>query len=62
MNLSEEQREIPRTICAGWGVVRLAVFGSWAMGGVAVDLRTPRDHSRHLRDDVVRSAEVLYAA
>jgi predicted nucleotidyltransferase len=32
------------------------------LGGRAVDLRTARDLSRYFRDDVVRTAEVLYAA
>jgi predicted nucleotidyltransferase len=31
-------------------------------GGRAVDLRTSQDLSRHFRDDVVRTAEVQYAA
>jgi len=32
------------------------------VGGRAVDLRTPQDLSRYFRDEVVRSAEVQYAA
>lgn len=32
------------------------------LGGRRVDLRTPADLSRYFRDEVVRSAEVLYAA
>ncbi|MDZ7753025.1 MAG: nucleotidyltransferase family protein [Gammaproteobacteria bacterium] len=35
---------------------------SEAMGGRKVDLRTPRDLSRHFRDEVVRTAEVQYVA
>jgi predicted nucleotidyltransferase len=31
-------------------------------GGRPVDLRTPQDLSRYFRDDVVRTAEVQYAA
>lgn len=31
------------------------------VGGRKVDLRTPGDLSRYFRDEVVRSAEVLYA-
>lgn len=31
------------------------------LGGRRVDLRTPEDLSRYFRDDVVASAEVLYA-
>ena len=32
------------------------------LGGRKVDLRTPRDLSRHFRDEVIRKAEVQYAA
>jgi predicted nucleotidyltransferase len=32
------------------------------LGGRRVDLRTARDLSRYFRDDVVRTAEVQYAA
>jgi len=32
------------------------------LGGRTVDLRTPRDLSRHFRDEVLRTAEVQYAA
>lgn len=31
------------------------------LGGKKVDLRTPRDLSRHFRDQVISSAEVQYA-
>lgn len=31
------------------------------VGGRKVDLRTPRDLSRHFRDEVVRTAQVQYA-
>jgi predicted nucleotidyltransferase len=31
-------------------------------GGRKVDLRTPQDLSRHFRDDVLRTAQVQYAA
>jgi uncharacterized protein len=31
------------------------------LGGRKVDLRTPRDLSRHFRDKVLRTAEVQYA-
>ncbi len=34
---------------------------SQALGGRKVDLRTPMDLSRYFRDEVVRSARVLYA-
>ena len=32
------------------------------LGGRKVDLRTPRDLSRHFRDEVIWMAEVQYAA
>jgi uncharacterized protein len=32
------------------------------LGGSTVDLRTPRELSRHFRDEVLRSAQVQYAA
>ncbi len=32
------------------------------LGGRRVDLRTPEDLSRYFRDDVLRTAEVQYAA
>jgi predicted nucleotidyltransferase len=32
------------------------------LGGRSVDLRTAQDLSRHFRDEVVRTAEVQYAA
>jgi len=32
------------------------------LGGRRIDLRTAQDLSRHFRDDVIRSAEVQYAA
>jgi len=35
---------------------------SQRLGGRRVDLRTPEDLSRHFRDDVLRTAEVQYAA
>lgn len=34
---------------------------SQLLGGCRVDLRTPRDLSRHFRDEVMRTAEVQYA-
>ena len=34
---------------------------SGLVGGRKVDLRTPRDLSRHFRDEVVRTAQVQYA-
>lgn len=35
---------------------------SQRLGGRRVDLRTPKDLSRYFRDDVLRTAEVQYAA
>jgi len=35
---------------------------SQALGGGKVDLRTPQDLSRYFRDEVVRTAQVQYAA
>ena len=35
---------------------------SQLLGGRKVDLRTPQDLSRYFRDEVVRTAEVQYAA
>lgn len=45
-----------------FGLAALAESLSQALGGLSVDLRTPRDLSRHFRDEVTQSAEVLYAA
>ena len=47
------------------GLIRLAGIAnelSALLGGRPVDLRTAGDLSRHFRDDVVRRAEVQYAA
>jgi hypothetical protein len=35
---------------------------SQLLGGRKVDLRTPQDLSRYFRDEVLRTAEVQYAA
>ena len=46
------------------GLLRIARMErelSELLGGRRVDLRTPEDLSRYFRDDVVASAEVLYA-
>lgn len=45
-----------------FGLARLAEALSAVFDGLPVDLRTPRDLSRHFRDEVTRTAEVLYAA
>jgi len=47
------------------GLIRLAGIArelSALLGGREVDLRTPGDLSRYFRDEVVRAAEVQYAA
>jgi predicted nucleotidyltransferase len=47
------------------GLLRLAGIEtelSALLGGRRVDLRTAQDLSRHFRDEVVRTAEVQYAA
>ncbi len=47
------------------GLIRLGGIArelSALLGGRTVDLRTAGDLSRHFRDDVVRRAEVQYAA
>jgi hypothetical protein len=45
-----------------FGMSRLARELSACFGGREVDLRTPEDLSRYFRDQVVREAEVQYAA
>lgn len=47
------------------GLLRLAAIEaelSALAGGLRIDLRTAQDLSRHFRDDVVRTAQVQYAA
>jgi predicted nucleotidyltransferase len=47
------------------GLIRLGRIArelSALLGGRKVDLRTPDDLSRYFRDEVVRTAEVQYAA
>lgn len=47
------------------GLLGLAAIGielSKLIGGRAVDLRTPQDLSKYFRDEVLRTAEVQYAA
>ena len=44
----------------GWAVIEGEL--SALAGGRRIDLRTAQDLSRYLRDDVVRSAEIRYAA
>ncbi len=43
-------------------LARLEEELSGILGGRKVDLRTPEDLSRYFRDEVVKSAEVQYAA
>ena len=47
------------------GLIGLATMESELsslMGGRKVDLRTPRELSRHFRDEILRNAQVQYAA
>jgi uncharacterized protein len=44
------------------GLCDIAAELSGMLGGRPVDLRTPADLSRYFRDEVVRTAEVQYAA
>lgn len=44
------------------GLAAIEAELSALLGGQRVDLRTPQDLSRHFRDEVVRTAEVQYAA
>ena len=43
------------------GISAMELELSELLGGKKVDLRTPRDLSRYFRDEVIRTAEVLYA-
>lgn len=45
-----------------FGLAEIARQLSEALGGLMVDLRTQRDLSRHFRDEVLETAEVLFAA
>lgn len=44
------------------GLARIEIELSAMLGGRRVDLRTPQDLSPHFRTEVVRSAEIQYAA
>jgi uncharacterized protein len=44
------------------GLAAIEAELSALLGGRRIDLRTAQDLSRHFRDDVIRSAEVQYAA
>jgi len=44
------------------GLAAIEAELSTLLGGRRIDLRTAQDLSRHFRDDVIRSAEVQYAA
>jgi predicted nucleotidyltransferase len=43
------------------GLAAMEIELSALLGGRRVDLRTPRDLSRHFRDEVIRTAELQYA-
>jgi hypothetical protein len=43
------------------GISAMELELSELLGGKKVDLRTPGDLSRHFRDEVIRTAEVIYA-
>ena len=44
------------------GLAAIELELSKLLGGRKVDLRTPQDLSKHFRDDVLRTAQVQYAA
>ncbi|HEX3583533.1 MAG TPA: nucleotidyltransferase family protein [Thermoanaerobaculia bacterium] len=44
------------------GLARIEIELSELLGGRKVDLRTPEDLSRYFREEVMRAAEVQYAA
>lgn len=44
------------------GLASMEAELSGLLGGRKVDLRTPRELSRHFRDEVMRNAQVQYAA
>jgi uncharacterized protein len=44
------------------GIARIEAELSILLGGRRVDVRTPQDLSPHFRDEVIRTAEVQYAA
>ena len=44
------------------GLAGIEIELSQLLGGGTVDLRTPQDLSRHFRGEVLRTAEVQYAA
>jgi uncharacterized protein len=43
------------------GLARMSTELSAMIGGRPVDLRTPKDLSRHFREEVLRTAEVVFA-
>ncbi len=43
------------------GLARMSTELSVMIGGRPVDLRTPKDLSRHFRGEVLRTAEVVFA-
>ena len=44
------------------GLARMAMELTVLAGGRRVDLRTPQDLSRHFRDEIVNSAEVVFSS
>jgi len=51
----------PEHIPGLFGMARLERELSHLLGGRKVDLRTPEDLSRYFRDEVLQTAEVVYA-
>jgi hypothetical protein len=43
------------------GLARMSAELSAMIGGRPVDLRTPKDLSRHFREEILRKAEVVFA-
>lgn len=44
------------------GLAEIEIELSELLGGMRVDLRTPRDLSRYFRDEIMATAEIQYAA
>ena len=51
----------PEQVPGLFGLANMELELSELLGGRKVDLRTPRDLSRHFREEVVRTAQVQYA-
>jgi uncharacterized protein len=52
----------PEKVPGLFGIAAIEAELSDLLGGSRVDLRTPQELSRYFRDEVVRSAEVQFAA